>query len=105
MEINDDYNPRKSIEKLTANLEQPDKFAKIFCEATKTQKTIDDALKVVIKSLIQHDKETRDFIKGILRELEKEDWLFVLKKFGFFGWTVIIAVISAVAGAIARGHL
>jgi len=36
--LDDNYDPRKEIEKLQANLHQPDKFAEIFCTAARTQK-------------------------------------------------------------------
>lgn len=102
--INDDFDPKDAFTKLAANFDQPDKFANIFCQAIKTQKPIDEAIKNVIKSLIQHDKESRDFIKGIIKELEKENiWIF-LKKFGFLSWTLLVAVLSAIAGAIIKTH-
>ena len=99
----DNYTPEQQMVRVAATIDQPDKFAKVFCEAAKSQKTIDDALKTVVKSLVQHDKETRDFIKSIQRELEKEDWWLVLKKFGLLGWTLIVAILGAIAGGIVRG--
>ena len=80
------------MDKLTANFEQPHKFAEIFCKAAKQQKSIDIVLKSSIKNLLQHDKESRDSIKDVLREIEKEDLWIVLKKLGFFGWSILVLI-------------
>jgi hypothetical protein len=99
-DLNDDYNPQKAIEKLAANLEQPNKFATIFCEAAKTQKTMDDVLKSIMKNLIQHDKDARSFIKDILKEFEKENLWASLKNFGFAIWSLLTLTIGGITGAL-----
>lgn len=69
--LNDDFDPNEAIRKLSATIEQPDKFAEIFCTAAKTQKNIDTALKDLIKDLLQHDHVARNIIKSIIREVDK----------------------------------
>jgi rubrerythrin len=101
----DDFNPKASFEKLQASIEQPDKFAKIFCDAAKTQKTIDDALKEVLRSLIKHDNDTRNSLKDILREVEKEELKSYLKKIGFGGWTILVVIITAILQSVSRKFL
>lgn len=68
----DNYTPEQQLVRVAATIDQPDKFAKVFCEAAKTQKSIDESLKIVVKSLIQHDKETRDFIKIYYEKWKKK---------------------------------
>lgn len=99
---NDDFDPKQAYTKISASLEQPDKFAEIFCAAAKTQKSIDTILKNNVRELLQHDNETRSEIKGMLREIEKEDWKRVVKKIGFSGWTIIVAATSAIVTLIGR---
>lgn len=96
----DDFSDaRKAIEALSANLQQPDKFAETFCEAAKKQKAIENVLKDNIRSLIETDKETREFIKSMLREVEAEDWRLFLKK----GGGIIITIGALILGAILQG--
>jgi DNA-binding ferritin-like protein len=104
-ETNDDYNPQKSIEKLTANLEQPDKFAEIFCQAADKQKSIDKVLRDTVRTLIKCDEETRTMMKELLREVEKEDWKHFLKKVGTSGWAVFLLCLGALLQGIGRALL
>ena len=98
-QVEDDFDPKGAIAKLSANFEQPDKFAEIFCTAAKTQKIIDNTLKETVRSLIQHDNETRKSIKEQLREIEAEEWRFYLRK----GGAAILVFISLATGAILTG--
>ena len=104
-ELNDDYNPRKSIEKLTANLEQPDKFAEIFCQAAGKQKAIDEVLQKVIKSLIEKDHSTREMLKVLLREVDREDLRNYVRKIGTPVWTIILLALGAILQALSRKYL
>jgi len=102
-EVNDDYIATKTVatvERLTASLEQPDKFARIFCDAVKTQKTMDDALKDVMRNLMKHDKDARYFIKEIVKEFEKESLWASTKKFGFAIWTLFVAAFGVIISPI-----
>lgn len=101
----EDFDPNKAIRNLSANLEQPDKFAEIFCKAAKKQKDIDNILKDTIKNLLQHDNETRKMIKDMLREIEKEDWKKFLKKIGMAGWSLIVAGTSAIITIFATSFI
>ena len=97
--MSDDFDPKQSYIKLSASLEQPDKFAEIFCSAAKKQKSIDNVLKENIIELLQKDNEARNQIKSLLREIEKEDWRAFIKKGGSF----ILPLIYLVAGALLTG--
>lgn len=92
----EDYDPRAAITKLSANLEQPDKFAEIFCAAAKKQKDIDNILKENIRDIIKNDSPSRAQLKGLLREIEQEDLKFFLKK----GGSALVVFLSILAGAL-----
>lgn len=102
---NDDFDPREAIAKLSANLEQPDKFAKLFCEAAEQQKSIDAVLKKNIKQLIQSDNDIADSIKSFQREVDKEDWRRFIKKFGGFIYSIGLLIIGAVLQALSKKFL
>lgn len=99
------WDSKSAYTTLAANLEQPDKFAQIFCEAASKQKSIDNVLKDNTKSLIKSDKETRDMLKELLREVNKEDWRFFLNKIGAIGWAVILLVVGAILQGLSRKYL
>lgn len=89
----DDENfiPKEALRKISASLDQPDKFAEIFCTAAKTQKSIDTVLKDVLRDLLKNDEVSRSVVKDLLREVEKEDWrAFVRKGFGGVGALILI---------------
>lgn len=96
MDAGEDYNPKALIAKLSASLEQPDKFAEIFCAAAKKQKDIDNVLKENIRSIIKDDNETRAQLKTLLREIEKEDLKLFLKK----GGNALVMLLSALGGGL-----
>jgi hypothetical protein len=85
---------KAAINHLLAHIEQPNKFAELFCEAARKQKDIDHTLKITITNLIAHDKDARALMKGLIREIETEDWKFFLQKIGTTG----IAVGSLITG-------
>lgn len=101
----DDFSPQDTLRRLSENLEQPDKFAQIFCDAAKTQKNIDETLKLVVKNLIKNDKETIDTIKDYQRQVDKEDWKNFIKKIGATGWAIIMLIVGAILQALSRKFL
>lgn len=88
----DDFDPQKEIGDLSATLNQPDKFAAIFCTAAKSQKVIDELLHTLIKGLLQSDNEIKIYFKNIIREYEKEEWKLMIK--GWFGIAGAIALVA-----------
>ena len=102
---NDEYNPKKQLEKVTATLEQPDKFAIVFCKALESQKSIDTALKKVVKTLIKEDIETITSLKKYQREVDREDWKNFLKKMGVLGWSIIMLALGAILQTLSHKFL
>jgi hypothetical protein len=96
----DDYDPQELIKELSDNLNQPDKFAEIFCTAAKKQKIIDDCLKEIIKNLLDKDSETRGHIKSIIAEHNKEDLTLIFKKTGLVLGSIFLLFIGALFHAI-----
>lgn len=96
----EDYEPKTAIRRLSASLDQPDKFAEIFCSAAKSQKNIDATLKDVMRDLLKSDKDTRDFVKDLLREVEHEDWRLFVKKFGGLLWALLLIAFGAILTVI-----
>lgn len=101
----DDFDPKQAIAALLANLEQPDKFAHLFCEAAKKQKAIDDVLKENIRALIKHDIEVINSIKYLQRQVDKEDWKFFLKKMGTSSWAILLLMLGAMLQALSGKYL
>lgn len=101
-ESSDDFDPKKSIKKLSETIDQPDKFAEVFCSAARSQKIIDCVLKETMRDLMKSDSETRSMIKEMLREVESEDWRsFVRKAFGSI-WSLSLIAFGAVLAAVLR---
>lgn len=92
----EDYNPDVALKRLSASLEQPDKFAEIFCSAAKKQKEIDNILKDNIRELIKYDSTMREQVKGLLREIEQEDFKYFLKRGGSLLGTFVSMVLGSV---------
>jgi hypothetical protein len=97
--LTDDYDPKQSIQELSNNLMQPDKFADIFCYAAKTQKKIDDVIKENFQETLRKDNDTINAVKRIIQDCNKEDLMSLLKKIGFgigFGvWTILTIILTA----------
>jgi hypothetical protein len=100
---NDDYDPRQSIQELSANLTQPDKFAEIFCNAAKTQKKIDDVIKENIREMLRKDYSVINDVKKIVMDSNKEDRWLIFNKVGLAAWSILLIVITALATAWATG--
>lgn len=94
----DDYNPREVITDIVAILTQPDKFAEVFCQAAAKQKDIDKVLQTIIRDLIQTDQPTRDSIKDLIKDYEKQEWWMLIKRVGKVGWSIFVAIISTTFG-------
>lgn len=92
----DDYNPQDAIAELSASLQQPDRFAQIFCEAAKKQKSIDEVLRDIIKNLLKNDSDTQQCLKNLIRDIDKEDWTNFLKKIGLLGWGGITFITGSI---------
>lgn len=95
--MKNDFDPKEQINDLAAILNQPDKFAEVFCKAAAGQKSIDNALKAIVIDLIQKDHSTREYIKTVIKEYEKEAWQLLIKRGLGAAWTLIVVIISAIA--------
>lgn len=84
-------------------VERPDKFAELFCKAAKTQTAIKDILWDELRKLLASDQAARESLKGIIREVEKEDWKFLGKKFFIGIWTLVVIVLTSIANALFGG--
>ncbi len=92
---NDDYDPTQLIQELSANLNQPDKFAEIFCSAAKTQKKIDNTINDCIRMLLKTDTDARNSIKNIVKEVNREDLKLIVNKIGLAAWSILLLIIGA----------
>ena len=101
-QIDDNADPKDAVRILKANLEQPHKFAQIFCEAAKSQKPIEDAIKKVIRKLLKEDKETTESVKKIQRDVNKEDWKLIIGKIGFGSWTIMVIILTIVLQSLSK---
>jgi len=101
----DDFNAEKSVKDLSDTINQPNKFAELFCNAARTQIVIEEVLKEKIVKLIRSDEETKKLIKEYSHEIDEEDWRSFLKKVGSLTWSIILIILGAILGAIAKTHI
>lgn len=72
------------------------KFADTFNEE-KTQKLIQDSINKLILKAMACDHDTRNKVKELIREVDKEDWWNFIKKGGWAIWSIVSACLGAVA--------
>ena len=86
----------EDVAKLSSDIRQPDKFAQIFCEAAKTQKSIDYAMRDVIVDLLGKDASVQKMVTSIVENLDRNYGRILLGKVGWGIWTIMIMVIEGV---------
>jgi hypothetical protein len=89
-----------ALKSVKETIEQPDKFAEVFCNAAETQTKVKKVIRDEIYKSIDTDADCKDSLKKIIREVEKEAMFFFGKKIGFAAWSIGLIIIGAVAGAI-----
>ena len=94
----DDLDPKKEIARISATLEQPDKFAELFCKAAKSQTNVSQILQTIIRQSLQTDQITRDTVKDLIKEYEKEEWWVIIRRSFSVGWTAIVVIFSGALG-------
>lgn len=86
----------EDVAKLTSDIRQPDKFAQIFCEAAKTQKSIDCTLREVVVSLLQKDSGVQQTVTSLVEQVDRSYQRILLGRASFAVWTITILVIEAI---------
>lgn len=104
MSANDDFDIKNMVLNLSANLEQPDKFAEIFCKAAEKQKSIDAVLKNIVREVLKYDNDTLEHIKIVQRQVNNEDWRSFIKRIGIAGWSISMLVIGAIITGLSRKY-
>lgn len=66
---NEDFDTLNILKKLDENINQPDKFAEVFCNAASKQLQIRDTLKTIILELAKTNTDFRDELKKICSEI------------------------------------
>ena len=94
---NDNYDSKAEIERVERGFE-PQNFAKNFCEAAQSQTNVSQILQTIIRQSLQTDQRTRDAVKGLIKEYEKEAWGVIIRRSVSIGWTAFIAIISSAIG-------
>ena len=89
----------KKLEKAHGLADRPDKFADMFEQSAKSQTKIKDILKKEIREILSTDVDAKSSLKGIIRQVEREDLWIYTKKFGFAIWTLVSIVIGALVQA------
>jgi hypothetical protein len=81
-------------------LERPDKFAEYFDDLCGSQNKVKEVFRREIVSLLKSNIEARTELKALIKEVEKEDFRLLIKKFGFSIWSAIVFVCGSVATII-----
>lgn len=74
----------------------PDQFADVFCKAAGTQIKVKEIIRDEIKQAITYDTEARKSLKGVIKELEKEEFWIIGKRMGFAVWSLIMLALGAI---------
>lgn len=110
MNIQDDnFNPDKTLKYVAEHIDQPEKFAKLFCNAAESQISIDKIIRKKIRNLLTNDPQTISQIKKLQREVDKEDWRYLVKKAGLgillFIWSLIVVAIVVIVQYATKNFL
>lgn len=93
------------LKKVHEMLEQPDKFAEVFCKVAETQIKVRDIFRKEILKSISTDVDCRNHLKGIIRKVEREDVIVFGKKIGFGVWTIIVFILGAIVNAFLSKYI
>jgi ferritin len=96
----DDFNLRKAFEEMNAKLEQPHRLAEILCKTFETQKSVEVAIRKIIKTMIHEDAETRETLKSYQKEIHNEDWKYSITKFWKAVWGSLLFIAGLLTTAI-----
>ena len=89
-ELEDNFDTKTEIQRLRSDFE-PHNLSKKICEAIKSQKDIDIAIKGVIQDALEKDIDTRKVVKDLIKESRKENvWAF--------GIAIVQYILSFIAG-------
>lgn len=91
----DNFDAKAAVKEVSDKIEQPQKFAEVFCAAADTQKSIDECVKKMLRSLIENDPALRESFRKLIRDVDKEDWRYLVKKIGAAGWSIIMLILGA----------
>ena len=84
------------LDNLSSDLKQPDKFAQIFCEAAKTQKSIDYVLKEAIVDLLAKNSEAQEAVTSIVEKVDRNYQRVLSGKVGIAIWSIILLILPPV---------
>jgi hypothetical protein len=86
------------LQKVHDAIDRPDKFAEIFVKAAQNQVSVKDLFRTMIRETLNTDVQARDALKGIIKQVNKEDWRsFVRSAWGKVSlviWTVVTLAIG-----------
>jgi hypothetical protein len=89
----------EDVANLKSDLRQPDKFASIFCEAAKTQKSIDSALKDLVTNLLKNDVAVKESVQNIVEDVDRRYGRLLLGKAGWAIWAIIGMAIQGIVSS------
>lgn len=73
-----------------------EEFAKLFCDVAKEYTSVKKLLVDTLVEMLESNAKAREALKGIIRELQKEDSMAFLKTIGgkaaAAGWTILVLV-------------
>ena len=84
------------LKKLDENINQPDKFAEVFCNAAAKQVQIRATLKTLLLDIVKTDDGARDELKKICRNTLIESIIQACKNI----WLIIFSIVSLVLNII-----
>lgn len=90
-----DFEYADLIKVIDENLHQPDKFAKLFVEAAKSQKAIDEYIKDILIELIDHDKNLEGALLEKLKKHTTIQLMLLGSKIGIAIWSILLIIITA----------
>lgn len=92
----DNFDPAVEFKATLDKIERPDKFAEVFCTAAKSQVSIKEVLADLVKDNFINNKEVRDSIKMLVKDVVKEDKAFFFK----MTWEKVKYLFNLLLGAV-----
>ncbi|GBR75786.1 hypothetical protein NO2_0422 [Candidatus Termititenax persephonae] len=96
----DNFEPLKEIQSTLDKIVHPDQFAKVFCNAARTQSSIKDCLSETIRDTLLKDKKFDKYFEDAAKKVIKEDryyfWVNLSRGFEKIFLVVLGAVITFV---------
>lgn len=94
-----DADSKLKLDQAYEAIDRPDRFAKIFCKVAEDQVMVQKTINKLIQKALAQDVDSRSALKGIVRQVLKEDWRSFVRstggKLAILLWTLAVLFLGA----------